>query len=65
MEVGVEGHAPASLPQQRETCRLYGGLGGSLGLSGRLKKISPPPGFDSQTVQSVSIVHTDHSILAY
>jgi len=65
MEVGVEGHTPAAVPQETETYPLYGGLGGPLGLSGRLKKISPPPGFDPQTVQSVSSLHTDYAIPAY
>ena len=33
---------------------LYTRLGGPQGRSGRVRKISPPPGFDPRTVQSVA-----------
>jgi hypothetical protein len=33
---------------------LYGRLGGPQGRSGRVRKISPPPGFDLRTVQPVA-----------
>ena len=49
--VGVQGHATVDLPPPRYP--LYRGLGGSQGRSGRVQKISPPPGFDPQTVQPV------------
>ena len=33
---------------------FYGRLGGPLGRSGQVRKISPPPGFDPRTVQPVA-----------
>ena len=38
---------------------LYRGLGGTQGWSGQVRKISPPPGFDLQTVQPVASRYTD------
>jgi hypothetical protein len=38
--------------------------GGWVGLSGRVLKISPPPGFDPRTVQPVASRYTDYAILA-
>jgi hypothetical protein len=38
---------------------LYRRLGGPQGRSGRVRKISPPPGFDPQTVQPVASRCTD------
>jgi hypothetical protein len=38
---------------------LYRRLGGPQGQSGRMRKISPPPGFDPQTVQPVASRYTD------
>jgi hypothetical protein len=43
---------------------LYRRLGGPQGGSGRLWKISPPPGFDSRTVQPVASRYTDCAIPA-
>jgi hypothetical protein len=43
---------------------LYRRLGGPQGRSGRAREISPPPGFDQQTSQSVESCYTDSSILA-
>ena len=34
-------------------------LGGPQGRSGRVRNISPPPGFDPRTVQPVAIRYTD------
>jgi hypothetical protein len=34
-------------------------IGGWLGRSGRVRKISPPPGFDPQAVQPVASRYTD------
>jgi hypothetical protein len=42
---------------------LYRRLGGPQGRSGRVRKISPPPGFDSRTVQPVASRYTDYAIL--
>jgi hypothetical protein len=43
---------------------LYRKLGGPQGRSGRLRKISPPPGFDPRTVQPVASSYTDWAIRA-
>ena len=40
---------------------LYRRLGGPQGLSGQVRKISPPPGFDPQTVQPVASRYTDYA----
>ena len=54
-------HAPATLPPGKETrYPLYRRLGGTQGRSGRVQKISSPPGFDTRTVQPVSIRYTDY-----
>ena len=37
----------------------YRRLGGTQGWSGRVRKISPPPGLDSRTVQPVDSRYTD------
>ena len=44
---------------------LYRRLGGPQGLSGRVWKISPLPGFNSRTVQPVTIRYTDWAIPAH
>jgi bacteriorhodopsin len=41
---------------------LYRRLGGPQGWSGRVRKISPPPGFDPRSVQPVAIRYTDWAI---
>jgi hypothetical protein len=41
---------------------LYKKLGGPLGRSGRVRKISPVPGFDPRTVQPVASRYTEYSI---
>ena len=43
---------------------LYRRLGGPKGRSGMVRKISPPPGFDPQTVQPLASRYTDWSIAA-
>ena len=40
---------------------LYRRLGGSQGWSGQVRKISPPPVFNPQTIQSVAICYTDYA----
>ena len=40
---------------------LYKRLGGPQGRSGLVRKISPPPGFDPRTVQSVASRYTDYA----
>jgi hypothetical protein len=44
---------------------LYKGLGGTQERSGRLSKISPPPGFDPWTLQTVASRYTDYAIPAH
>jgi len=54
---GVRGqrHAPAVLyPQERPGTHCTWGLGGPQDLSGQVRKISPPLGFDPRTVQAVA-----------
>jgi hypothetical protein len=57
--VGIQRHAPAALPPGKTRYPLYRRLGGPQGRSGRVRKISPPPGFDSGTVQPVPRRRTD------
>jgi len=40
---------------------LYRRLGGPHGRSGQVQKISPPPGFDPRTIQSVASHYTDYA----
>jgi len=49
--VGGQRHTPAALPPGKTPCPLYRRLGGPQGWSGQVRKISPPPGFDTRTVQ--------------
>jgi hypothetical protein len=51
--MGGQHHDPADLPQGKTRYPLYRRLGGPQGQSGRVRKISTPPGFDLRTVQSV------------
>jgi hypothetical protein len=46
-------------PGKQTRYPLYRGLGGPQGRSGRVLKISPPPGFDPRTVQPVASHYTD------
>ena len=62
MEVGGQRHAPVALPPVNTRYPLYRKLGGPQGLSGRVRKISPPPGFDPRTVQSVASRCTNYAI---
>ena len=65
--MGVDGqhHAPAALPPGMIRCPLYRRLGRPQGRSGRVLKISPPPGFDPRTVQLVAIRYTDYAITVH
>ena len=63
--MGGQGYAPAALPPGSTAYSLYRRLGGDQGRSGRVRKISPPPGFDPQTVQPVASRHTDWGIPAH
>ena len=58
MGVGGQRHAPAALSPGNTRYPLYRRLGGPPGRSGRVRKMSPPPGFDPQTVQPVASRYT-------
>jgi hypothetical protein len=60
--VGGQRHAPAGLPSGKTRYPLYRRLGGRPRRSGRVRKISPPSGFDFRTVQSVVSRCTDWTI---
>jgi hypothetical protein len=61
--VGCQHHAPAALPPRKTRYPLYRRLGEPQVLSGRVRKISPPPGFDPRTVQPVASRYTDWATL--
>jgi hypothetical protein len=52
-EVSVQCHVPAALRAGMTRYQLYRRLGGPQSRSGRVRKTSPPPGFDPRTVQPV------------
>jgi len=61
---GGEGSASRpgrSLPPGKTRYSLHRRLGGPQGRSGQVRKISPPPGFDSRTVQPVANRYTDYA----
>jgi len=60
--VGGQRYAPAALPPGQTRYPLYRRLGGPQGRSGRVRKISAPPGYDPRTVQPVTGRYTDCSI---
>ena len=63
MGVGGQRHDPAALlPGKILGTHLYMMLGGPQSRSGQVRKISFPPGFDSQTVQPVASRCTDYAI---
>jgi hypothetical protein len=57
--VGGQHHAPASLPPGKTRYPLYRRLAGPQDQSGRVPKISPPPGFDPRTILPVVSRYTD------
>jgi hypothetical protein len=59
MELGVKLHAPVALPLGKTRYSLYTRLGGAQARSGRMWKISPPPGFDPQTALPLASLYTD------
>jgi len=65
MRVGDQHHDPAALPPKKTRYPLYKRLGGPQGRSGRVRKISPPPGFYPRTVQPVASSYTDYAIPAH
>jgi len=63
-EVGVQLHAPSALPPGKTRYPLCRKLGRPQGLSGRVRKVSPPQAFDHRTVQIVASRYTDLAIPA-
>ena len=61
-EMGGQRHFQATLPPGKIQYPLYRRLDGSQGRSGRLRNISPSPGFDSRTVQSVPSRYTVYAV---
>ena len=59
MGMGGPRHSPAALPPFKTRYPTYRRLGGPQGRSGRVRKISPPQGFDHRTVQPVTSGYTD------
>ena len=64
MGVGGQRHARATLPPGKNRYALYRRLGGPQGRCGRVRKISPPQGFDHRTVQPVASRYIDSAIPA-
>ena len=64
MELGGQRHAPAALPPKKARYPLYRRLGGPQGRSGRVRKISPQPGFEPRTAQPVASRYTNYAIPA-
>ena len=56
---GAASRPGRSLPLGKTRYPLYRRLGGPQGRSGQVRKILPPPGFDSRTVQAVASRYTD------
>jgi hypothetical protein len=65
MRVGGQRHSPAALPPGMTRYPLYRRLGRPQARSGRVLKISPPPGFDPRTLQLVASHYTDYAIPAF
>jgi len=59
---GLASRPGSSLPPVKTRYALYRRLVGPQGRSGQVRKISPPPGFDPRTVQSVASRYTDWAI---
>jgi len=59
MGVGGQRHVPATLHPIKNRYPSYRRLGGPQSRSGRVRKISPPPGFEPRTAQSVASRCTD------
>jgi hypothetical protein len=57
--VGGQRHTPATLPPGKTQYPLYSWVGMPQDWSVRVRKISPPPGFDPWTIQPVAISYTD------
>jgi hypothetical protein len=64
MGVGSQCNNPAAFPGKQTRYPLYRRLGWTQGWSGRVQKISPPPGFDPWTIQPIVSCYTDYTISA-
>ena len=62
--MGGQRHVPAALPPGTTRYAMCRRLDGPQSRSGQVRKISPSPIFDPQTVQSVASRYTDYAILA-
>ena len=61
MGLGEQAPRPGRLyPRGKTLYVLYMRLGGPQGRSGQVRKISPPPGFDPQTIQPVASRYIDY-----
>jgi len=62
--LGGQRHARPLYPRGKSRYLLYRRLGGPQGRSKRVRKISPPPGFDPRTVQRIANRYTDWANIA-
>jgi hypothetical protein len=53
---------PGRFTPWKDPVPLYRRVGGPQSLSGQVRKISPPPGFDPRTVQPVANRYSDYAI---
>ena len=60
--MGGQCNAPVSLPPGKARYALYRRLGGPQDLSGQVRKILSPGGFDPRIVQPVASRYTDNAI---
>jgi len=65
MRIGGQNHALAASVPEKARYPLYKSLGEPQGRSGRVQKISLPPGFDSRTVHPEASRYTVYTILAH
>jgi hypothetical protein len=65
--MGVDGkcHTLATLSPRKDPVPIVQETGWTQGRSGQVQKISPPPGFDPQTIQPVVSCYTDYAIPAH
>ena len=63
--VGGQRHPPAALLAGKWLGNHCIEAGGAQGRSGRVRKISPPPGFDPRIVQPVASCYTNWAIPAH
>ena len=65
MGMGGQRHAPAAFAPAKTWYPFYSRPGGSQDRSERVRKISPPPGFDLRTVQPLESRYTDWATPAH